>query len=100
MENVLVSQIRRVVLDVLKPHEPSILEFAKRLSNLKGIDGVNCMLEEVDQATETIKIIIEGPNIKFDLVQNTIKDCGGAIHSVDSVSSGKKLVENVKTPQD
>ena len=96
----MVSQIRRVVLDVLKPHEPSIIEFARRLSKLKGIDGVNCMLEEVDQATETLKIIIEGPNINFDLVKDTIKDCGGAIHSVDSVSTGKKVVENVETPQD
>jgi len=95
-----VSQVRRIVLDVLKAHDPSILEIAKRLSDIKGIDGVNCMLEEVDQATETIKIIIEGPNIKFDLVSEIIKDCGGAIHSVDSVSTGKKVVENVETLQD
>ena len=39
-------------------------------------------------------------NIDFDQVDSVIKDCGAVVHSIDSVSSGKKLVEEVETPQD
>ena len=79
-------------MDVLKPHIPSIVELSKRLSGLAGIVGVNCTLEEVDQETESITITIEGTSIDYDAVIETIKECGAVIHSIDSVSSGKKLI--------
>lgn len=94
------SEIRRLVLDVLKPHNPSILEMVKRISALKGVEGVTCSLEEVDQETESVKVIIEGTQVDFDKVSDTIRQVGGVIHSVDSVSAGKKLVEDVRTAQD
>ncbi|MFQ5884122.1 MAG: DUF211 domain-containing protein [Thermoplasmata archaeon] len=89
-----------MVLDVLKPHNPSIVELSKRLSNINGVVGVNCTLDEVDQDTESIKITIEGPSVDFPKVEKAIRECGAVIHSVDSVSAGKKLVEEVETPQD
>jgi len=95
-----VTDIRRLVLDVLKPHHPSIVELSRRLSVLDGVSGVNCTLEEVDQETESIKITIEGNAIDFEAVEHAISESGAVIHSVDSVSAGKKLVEEVETPQD
>lgn len=94
------SDIKRLVLDVLKPHHPSIIELSKRLGLLNGITGVNCTLEEVDQETESIKITIEGTAIDFAQVEQAITESGAVIHSVDSVSAGKKIVEEVETPQD
>ena len=94
------SDIKRLVLDVLKPHSPSIIEVSQKLGKLDGVSGVNCSLDEVDQETESIKITIEGHNIDFDAVKAVIGECGAVVHSVDSVSSGKKLVDEVKTPQD
>jgi uncharacterized protein len=94
------TDIRRLVLDVLKPHHPSIVELARRLSVLEGVSGVNCTLEEVDQETESIKITIEGNAIDYDTLEQAISESGAVIHSVDSVSAGKKLVEEVETPQD
>ncbi len=88
------------MLDVLKPHHPSIVELAKKLSSMEGISGVNCTLEEVDQETESIKITIEGTNIDYDELEQAISESGAVVHSVDSVSAGKKLVEEVETPQD
>lgn len=88
------------MLDVLKPHHPTILEVSRRLSILNGVSGVNCTLEEVDRETESIKITIEGNSIVFQEIEETLTDCGAVIHSVDSVSAGKKLVEEVETPQD
>ncbi len=94
------SDIRRLVLDVLKPHHPSIVDLSKRLSVLDGVSGVNLTIDEVDQDTESIKITIEGTSIDYDTVEQTISESGAVIHSVDSVSAGKKLVDEVETPQD
>ena len=92
--------IRRLVLDVLKPHNPSMLELSKKLAVIEGISGVNLTLDEVDQETESIKITIEGRDIDFDAVKDVIVDFGAVIHSVDSISAGRTLVEEVETPQD
>jgi hypothetical protein len=95
-----VSDIRRIVLDVLKPHHPSIIELSEQLAILNGISGVNLTIYEVDQDTETLKITIEGSGIEFDQVETAITEAGAVIHSIDSVSAGKRLVEEVETPQD
>lgn len=94
------SQIKLLILDVLKPHTPSIIEISRQLGELEGVSGVNCMLEEVDQETESIKITIEGTDIDFSNVEKTIEQMGAVIHSIDCVSAGKKLVDAVETPQD
>jgi len=94
------TDIKRLVLDVLKPHHPSIVELSTRLSVLNGVSGVNLTLDEVDQETESIKITIEGNSIDYEMVQQAIAESGAVVHSVDSVSAGKKLVEEVETPQD
>ncbi len=94
------TKIKRVVLDVLKPHTPSIIELAQRLGGLPGISGVNISLEEVDKDTDSVKITIEGEDIDYDKVQDTIAECGAAIHSVDGVSAGIEIIEEVNTPQD
>jgi len=94
------TNIKRVVLDVLKPHAPSIIELAKRLGGLEGISGVNISLEEVDAETDSVKITIEGNNINYKGVKEEIIECGAVIHSVDAVSAGMKIIEEVNTPQD
>ena len=93
------SEIRRIVLDVLKPHRPSVVEMSRKLTSIKGVDGVNCTLDEVDQETESVRVTIEGPAIDFEKVEQTLRESGAVIHSVDSVSVGKKLVEDVRIPQ-
>jgi hypothetical protein len=61
---------------------------------------VNITIVEVDQDTETVKITIEGNSIVFYDVEASITEAGAVIHSVDSVSAGKRLVEEVETLQD
>ena len=94
------TSIKRIVLDVLKPHNPSIIEMAGLLGGLEGVQGVNISLEEVDKDTDSVKITIEGTNIDFDKVNKTVSDCGAVIHSIDGVSAGMKIVDEVNTPQD
>jgi hypothetical protein len=94
------SQIKRLVLDVLKPHEPTNVEVASAIGDLQDVDGVNLSLYEVDQQTENVKITVEGPNVNYDLVQQTIENLGGVVHSVDEIIAGKKLVEEEETLHD
>ncbi|HEX9340240.1 MAG TPA: DUF211 domain-containing protein [Thermoplasmata archaeon] len=94
------SDIKRIVLDVLKPHRPSLVDMSLRLSGLKGVDGVSLTLDEVDQETESVKVTIEGSAINYPSVEEALRELGAVIHSVDLVSSGKRLVEDVRTGQD
>jgi len=94
------SDIKRIVLDVLKPHKPSLVDMSLRLSGLKGVDGVSLTLDEVDQETESVKVTIEGPAINYPMVEEALRELGAVIHSVDLVSSGRRLVEDVRTGQD
>lgn len=92
--------LRRLVLDVLKPHEPQTTVFAIRLSEIDNVHGVNILLSEIDQATESIKITILGDNLDYEEIRRVIEDLGGVIHSIDEVVAGKIIVESVRTEQD
>src|SRR5438552_18887900 len=94
------SDIKRIVLDVLKPHKPSLVDMSPRLSGLTGVDGVNLTLHEVDQETESVKVPIEGTSINYPRVEETLREMGAVIHSVDCASTGQRLVACVRTPQD
>ena len=92
--------IRRLVLDVLKPHNPSVVELSDALSQLHGIDGVNVIIYEIDQEVENVKIIVAGESIDYESIQKKLNEMGATVHSVDEVAAGKRTVEEVRTPQD
>ena len=84
------ANVRRLVLDVLKPHNPNNIEVSEKISLVKGVRYVNAISEEVDQDTESIRITIEGSNLDFPELKKIIEDCGGAVHSIDEVTVSKK----------
>lgn len=90
----------RIVLDILKPHEPIIPYYANYLSKVNGVEGVNITLLEIDKDTENIKVTIQGNDLNFEEISCAIEEYGGTIHSVDEVVAGRKMVEEVTTPQD
>jgi hypothetical protein len=92
--------IRRLVLDVLKPHKPSVVELSEVLSHLDGVEGVNIIIYEIDQQVENAKVIIAGIDINFEDIKKKLEEMGATIHSVDEVAAGKRIVEEVRTPQD
>lgn len=94
------GKIRRLVLDTLKPHEPSIIEMANEISELDGIVAVNISIYEMDRKVENAKITIEGEDVPHHLVSALIEEMGGAIHSVDEVVAGKKIIDDPATLQD
>jgi hypothetical protein len=92
--------IRRLILDVLKPHNPNLIELSEALSHLEGVEGVNAIVYEIDQQVENAKIIIAGNSIDFESVKKKLEEMGATIHSVDEVAAGKIVIEEVRTPQD
>lgn len=94
------SRIRRLVLDVLKPHDPSIVEFAREAENVSGVEGVNASLYEIDEEVQNIKVTVEGEEIDFHEMKECVERLGGSIHSVDEIVYGEKFVEESRTPQD
>ncbi len=91
------SKIRRLVLDVVKPMEPSIVEYAKKLSALKGVSGVNVSLLEIDKKVENVRLTLMGPGIELDSVIDVVESLGGAVHSIDEVAAGREIVEHAVT---
>ncbi|MFC1664603.1 DUF211 domain-containing protein [Pseudomonadota bacterium] len=77
--------VKRLVLDVLKPHTPNSLDFAKALAEQGVGYQVKFTVMEVDEKTETVVILIEGEDIQFESIANTINNLGGSIHSIDEV---------------
>jgi len=94
------GRIRRLVLDTLKPHDPSIIELAQSLSELQGVEAVNISIYEMDRKVENAKITIEGGDIQVEAIMAIISDNGGAIHSIDEVVAGKMIIDDASTPQD
>lgn len=77
--------VKRLVLDVLKPHQPNALEFSQALARAGGNYRVRITVLEVDEKTETLQVIVEGDAIDFDAVQSGISDLGASLHSIDEV---------------
>lgn len=78
--------VKRLVLDVLKPHQPNTLDFARAVASLGEDYQVDIHVLEVDEKTETVQVIIEGSNLDFELISSAIDENGASLHSIDEVS--------------
>lgn len=78
-------RVKRLVLDILKPHHPNGLEFAKAIASQGSDYRVYFRVEEVDEKTETVTVVVEGDDIQFEAVSRVIESIGGSLHSVDEV---------------
>ena len=77
---------KKLVLDVLKPLRPNILEFAQQLSaDFAGVE-VSIKVMGVDEKTQDVTITLQG-NLDYDKLAATITELGAAIHSIDEVNT-------------
>jgi len=93
--NKLPHGIRRIVLDVLKPHSPRLTDLAIMIAKDDRVVGVNISVKEVDQSTESISITLEGDNLNYESIKEILEQAGAVIHSIDQVVAGKELIEEV-----
>jgi hypothetical protein len=94
------TTVRRLVIDVLKPHDPPLVEFTRRVSDVESVEGVTSALIELDQEVQNVKLTFEGAGLEYDAIEETVERLGATVHSVDEVACGEHVVENRPTPQD
>ena len=79
------ASVQRLVLDVLKQHQPNALEFAHAIAALGTSYRVHIRGVEVDEQTETLQVSIEGEGLDFERINDTIDEAGASLHSIDEV---------------
>jgi hypothetical protein len=94
------APVRRLVIDVLKPHDPPLVEFTRRMSESESVEGVNASLIELDNEVQNLKLTLEGEAVDYASIVDRVERLGGTVHSVDEVACGAYVVENRRTPQD
>jgi hypothetical protein len=94
------APIRRLVLDVLKPHEPPLPELATDVADTDGVTGANVSLVEIDRKVINVKLTLEGPGLDYEAIVDAIEAHGGTVHSIDEIATGEEIVESSPTPQD
>lgn len=77
--------VKRLKLDVLKPHVPNALEMARAIAEQGNDYRVSFVVLEVDERTETVEITIQSEDIQFDRVTEVIQTLGASLHSIDEV---------------
>ena len=77
--------VKRIVLDVLKPHQPNGLEFTSAIAEQSPGARVKLTVTEVDEQTETVVIVIEGEGLRYNEITEAISSMGGTVHSIDEV---------------
>ncbi|MFB6136934.1 MAG: DUF211 domain-containing protein [Halobacteriaceae archaeon] len=94
------AETKRLILDILKPHEPELPEFVGALADADSVDAVNASLLEIDREVQNVKLTIAGDDVDFHELESLVGELGGTIHSVDRVVCGEYVVEERATPQD
>ncbi len=88
--------IRRIVLDVAKGlNKPTLVEVADAIGKVKGIDAVNLSVNEMDMETMGIIVTVEGDGIDSEKLLSSIEEIGCAVHSIDEVAAGKRLINSI-----
>jgi len=81
--------IRRILIEALKPRETLLVELAQVICSVNGVEECDIIVTDVDVKTETIKITVKGPSIKYDDVSNVLREYGVSIKGIDEVSVAK-----------
>ena len=74
-------------LDILKPHQPNSSTLARALKKIEGVKFVNVSVEEIDQKTTSIIVLIRGnEGLLLDTIVEVLDSNNCALHSVDEVT--------------
>ena len=88
--------IRRMQLDVDKAMaRPDLMELAEAISAVSGVEALNVTVTEIDIQTVGMEVTVEGQFIDADQLVHQIEKVGAAVHSIDEVVVGERLVERV-----
>lgn len=83
-------KVKRLLLDVLKPRETSLIELSKAICSAQGVEEADIIVSEVDSRTETIKLTIRGSQIDYGAVSKIMERYGVSLRGVDEISVTRK----------
>jgi len=88
--------VRRLQLDVDKAvQRPDLLELAEAIDGVPGVEAVNITVTDIDIETVGTEVTIEGDNIDIPALTAAIENAGAAMHSIDEVVVGQRIIERV-----
>jgi len=85
--------VKRLVLDILKPHQPNSLEFSRTLAEVGDDYQVHLTVIEIDENTESVEVEIRARDIDFEAVQAAITEMSGSLHSIDVVEVSSEAAQ-------
>ena len=88
--------IKRVALDVLKPHQPNVIELSTAIAELGDDYRVRLTVIELDTKTETLQLEVTGNELDFALIESTLKDMGASLHSIDEVEAQNRNLSELE----
>ena len=77
--------IKRIILDVLKPHVPDCINFTSAIAEKCPGATIELTVDEVDEKTESVILYIDGENLDYETISKVITNLGGSVHSIDKV---------------
>lgn len=78
--------VKRIVLDVLKPHLPNALDFCYEIARLQEHYQVSLTVVEMDEDTQTLQLQISGDAVELKPIEEAITNMGASLHSIDQVN--------------
>ncbi|WP_018600047.1 DUF211 domain-containing protein [Mycobacterium sp. 155] len=88
--------IRRLQLDVDKAiARPDLLELAEAIDTVPGVEAANITVAEIDLETVGLEVTVEGDHIDVARLIREIEKAGAAVHSIDELVIGTRIVERV-----
>lgn len=88
--------VRRLQLDVDKAMaRPDLLELAEAIDKAPGVEALNITVSEIDLETVGLEVTVEGENIDVQQLVRVIEKAGAAVHSIDELVVGSRIIERV-----
>ena len=81
--------IRRLLIEAVKPRDTSSLELTQALCSVQGVEECELVVTDVDARTETVRLTIKGPDIDYPELKKAMDENSLAIKGLDEVNVAK-----------
>lgn len=92
------TPIRRIVIDAAIPTKGvTIIDVARELYKVEGVKAVRVTVDDVDVDVLGLVVVVEGVDVDYGEIEETLEKVGGVVHSIDEVVVGEYIPEEGST---